>query len=139
MEGKMIVVLSGGRNVCKSFVQGLFLAGDIARIQEHIEYLRLEEEMQKVRGIAISTAISNVAEQFRGLAERFFNNEGLREAVERAAQLGNLMLEELKEIVYINKKPLPRPPKIIPAFNVYESYKSKLNYKPVYYHIRSNC
>ena len=132
MDNKIIVVFSGGSHAGRSFASGLFLSGDIARIQEHITYLGFEEAMQNVREIMTAT-FNNVAEQFREMAENI-KALGIFEKMESLVE----MAEEIEKL-YIIKEPLPRPHKIIPVFNVYWGYKKKLNCKPRYYHTRSNC
>lgn len=145
----MIVMIGGGSHAGLSFAQGLFLAGDMIRIQEYITYLEFEEARQKVREI-MTTPFDDVTEQLRELSRCYPNYPDismLKSAMEaaRASKEASKLHDIIKKIEktyidrYIDKEPLPRPHKIIPAFNVYHAYKGRLSHKPRYYHTRSNC
>ena len=133
----MIVFLSGGRRAGVSF--GLFLPGDYAKLIEAYEYQKFHDAMQNVKN-TMTAVCQSVSDQFSEMAKEINERYLLLERL-NGPSMNDLFEEMKKEIfeMYLPSEPLPKPHKIIPAFNVYDAYKGRLNYKPVYYHIRSNC
>jgi hypothetical protein len=144
-DNRLIVIFSGGRSCGRVACIGLFLPGDVKRLEQYISYMKFEEAMYNV-GQAMSTAYETVSQQLKEMMAQF--EEGMRSVFNEQYPSLHDLLQAMSEGInsnmidpkkYYNGDPLPKPPKIIPAFKVYEAYKGRLNYKPVYYHCRNNC
>jgi hypothetical protein len=143
-DSRIIVVFSGGRSCFKTINCGLFLPGDVVRLQSYVRYQEFENALLNVSN-TMTAVIGPIIEQARMLMQDIMNN--FREAYQEQYPSLQDMIEGLEDglmkdldyMKYYPKDPLPRPHKIIPAFNVHEAYKGRLNYKPVYYHCRNNC
>jgi hypothetical protein len=134
-DNRLIVILSGGRSCGRVACIGLFLPGDIERLEYYSRYIEFNQAMANV-GQAMTAAYETVSQQLKEIMAQVGPWDNIKDLLQAMADgaIGDLDFEE-----YYPKDPLPKPPKIIPAFKVYEAYKGRLNYKPVYYHCRNNC
>jgi hypothetical protein len=140
-DNRLIVILSGGRSCGRVACIGLFLPGDIERLEYYSRYVEFNQAMANV-GQIMTAAYETVMIQAKQIISQF--EEGMRAVFNEQYPSIQDLLQDMQERLadleeYYSRDPLPKPPKIIPAFKVYEAYKGRLNYKPVYYHIRSNC
>ena len=150
----IIVILSGGRSCCKTaFISGIYLPAQYNQLMEMAAYKRFEKAMNRVHEsmTAAFTNTESIIGHVNSMARKFAEQqeEIFREYIaiiqpgttQKMADLLKEFEESLKRecLIIPDKEPLPRPHKIITVFNVYEAYTNRLNHKPVYYHIRSNC